>query len=273
MGRTQRSLDHIVLAVSDLEVAAARYEALGFTLTPRAEHAWGTANRLAQFAGRCFIEILSVDRPQKVAEHSRTLPERGFDFGGFNRDFLGQREGASMLVLSGGDARADCASFAPLGGHPPFDFERKATLPDGSSAKVAFSLAFASDPALPHCGFFTCQNHFPDVFWKPAFQGHANGAETITVVVLAADEPGRHAAFLERFTGAASQEISGGLRFALGEQAVLLLEPRAAEARFPGERVSVSEPHFFGIVLKSSSRRGVVTPAAEACGMAIAWED
>ncbi len=272
MGNSQRSLDHIVLAVRDLEVAAARYEALGFTLTPRAEHPWGTANRLAQFAGRCFIELLSIDRPQVLADHAKTLPDQAFDFGSFNRDFLGRREGASMLVLSGEDARADCTRFAKLGGHPPFDFERKATLPDGSSAKVAFSLAFASDPALPQCGFFTCQNHFPEVFWKPAFQGHANGAETMTAVVLAAEEPARHAAFLETFTGAAGRDVAGGLTFALGTQELLVLSPDAVERLFPGERVTDKDPQLFGIRLKSSTREAGVTPSSEACGMAILWE-
>ena len=272
MASSQRSLDHIVVAVRDLEVAAARFEALGFTLTPRAEHPWGTANRLAQFAGRCFIELLSIDRPQVLARHAETLPDQAFDFGSFNRAFLGRREGASMLVLSGEDARADCKRFAALGGHPPFDFERRATLPDGSSAKVAFSLAFASDPALPQCGFFTCQNHFPEVFWKPAYQGHANGAETMTAVVIAAAEPARHAAFFETFTGASGRDVGGGLAFALGSQELLVLTPGAAEQRFPGERVSESDPHLFGICLRSRTREAGVTPSVEACGMAILWE-
>jgi catechol 2,3-dioxygenase-like lactoylglutathione lyase family enzyme len=35
---TGRAIDHVVLAVRDLDRAAARYEQLGFTLTPRASH-------------------------------------------------------------------------------------------------------------------------------------------------------------------------------------------------------------------------------------------
>ena len=269
----QRSFDHVVLAVRDLDAAAERFRALGFTLTPRAEHAWGTTNHLAQFAGRCFIEILTVDRPELLARHVEGLDPEAWDFGRHNRDFLAKREGASILVMSGSDSRADAAAFASYGGHPPFDFERQATLPDGSHAKVAFSLAFASDPALPDCGFFTCHNRFPEVFWKPDFQAHANGTQTMTAVVMAAPDPARHEAFLETFTGRPAEETAGGLRFPLASgQELLVLEPSAVPAHFPGQAAVAPGPHFFGIRLRSDRPGPAVTPAAEACGLAIAWE-
>lgn len=46
----------------DLDAAAASYEDLGFTLTPRAFHPdnMGTSNRLAQFKDETFIELLEV---------------------------------------------------------------------------------------------------------------------------------------------------------------------------------------------------------------------
>ena len=50
-----RGIDHLVLAVRDLEKARTFYQRLGFTLTPRAQHPWGTANHLAQLNG-CFLE-------------------------------------------------------------------------------------------------------------------------------------------------------------------------------------------------------------------------
>jgi len=268
----QRSFDHIVLAVRDLEAAAARFRELGFTLTPRAEHSWGTANHLVQFAGRCFIEILTVDRPEVLARHVEALAPDAWDFGRHNRDFLEKREGGSILVLSGSDSRADAERFAPYGHHPPFDFERQATLPDGSHAKVAFSLAFASDPAMPDCGFFTCHNRFPDVFWKPDYQEHANGTRTMTEVVMAAADPSRHEAFLETFTGAAAEATEGGLSFRLGDQRLLMLQPSAIPARFPGEQVRQGGPQFFGIRLKSDLPGPASTPAATAYGLAIAWE-
>ena len=61
-----RAIDHVVLTVRDLDAAAITYQRLGFTLTPRAAHddQMGTSNRLAQFRGRNFIELLEVDRPE-----------------------------------------------------------------------------------------------------------------------------------------------------------------------------------------------------------------
>ncbi|HAJ21602.1 MAG TPA: hypothetical protein DCL95_16335, partial [Rhodospirillaceae bacterium] len=52
-----RGLDHLVLAVTALNDARETYTQLGFTLTPRAEHSWGTANQLVQLQGS-FLEVL-----------------------------------------------------------------------------------------------------------------------------------------------------------------------------------------------------------------------
>ena len=41
---------------------------------------------------------------------------------------------------------------------------------------VAFSLAFTSDARMPEAGFFTCQHHFPENFWRLEYQRHQNGA-------------------------------------------------------------------------------------------------
>jgi catechol 2,3-dioxygenase-like lactoylglutathione lyase family enzyme len=52
-----RAIDHVMLAVRDLDRTALSYQELGFTLMPRAAHEdrMGTSNRLAQFRGRNFI--------------------------------------------------------------------------------------------------------------------------------------------------------------------------------------------------------------------------
>jgi len=80
----QRGIDHLVLRVRDLEAAAARYSAFGFTMKPRAEHPWGTDNRLVQL-DRNFLELVTVARTERIVE-----PTPGdFGFGAFSRDFLG----------------------------------------------------------------------------------------------------------------------------------------------------------------------------------------
>jgi hypothetical protein len=67
--------------------------------------------------------------------------------------------------------------------------------------KLAFSLAFAVDETSPNVRFAVCQHHFPENFWNPAFQTHANGAKGVPGVALVADNPTDHHIFLKAFTG------------------------------------------------------------------------
>lgn len=243
-----RLIDHLVLCVRDLGRAGNAYERLGFTLTPRAAHPWGTGNRLAQL-GRNFLELLGLDDPARIP-----APKPGeFGFGAFNRDFLARREGMSMLVFAGIDADADRAEFAAqgLGQFARFDFSRDAKLPDGATARVGFSLAFAARADWPEAAFFTCQQHAPEHFWKPDYQRHANTALNVTEVVMAAAEPAAHADWLARLTGAEAMPVTGGYAFTAQDarrvpSRVTLLSHAALLARLPEAQVNGATPHFAG---------------------------
>jgi catechol 2,3-dioxygenase-like lactoylglutathione lyase family enzyme len=93
-----RAIDHLVLAVSDLEAAREAYRRMGFTLTPPAQHPWGTTNSLVQLQGN-FLELLAVTEPEKILAPE---PSR-FSFGAFNQTFLKRRQGLSMLVFESKD--------------------------------------------------------------------------------------------------------------------------------------------------------------------------
>src|SRR6202035_5071271 len=165
----------------------------GFTVGARNRHPWGTHNRIVQLKN-CFVEILEVAEPGKIAPHK----EGSFSFGAFNRDFLAAREGFSMLILGSSNASLDAQGFeaAGIGGFEVFDFAREGKKPDGTPVKLAFSLAFAADPASPNVRFAACQHHFPENFWDPAFQTHANGAKAVSGAALVADNPAGHQTFL-----------------------------------------------------------------------------
>jgi Glyoxalase-like domain len=147
----------------------------------------------------CYIEILEIAEPEKIVPHD----VRSFSFGAFNRDFLARREGFSMLILNSSNAADDARSFeaSGIGDFKVFDFAREGKKPDGTAVKLAFSLAFASDPASPDLRFAVCQHHFPENFWDPAFQTHANGTKTVPGAVMVADNPTGHHIFLKAFTG------------------------------------------------------------------------
>jgi catechol 2,3-dioxygenase-like lactoylglutathione lyase family enzyme len=190
-------LDHVVHAVRDLDAAAELYRRLGFTVGARNRHAWGTHNHLVQLPG-FFIELLTVAEPEKLGSD-------GFSalFGTFNRIFLKDREGFSLLILESDDATTDAARFrsAGIGVSEAIRFEREGKRPDGSTVKVGFSLAFARDAKAPAIGFAACQQHFPENFWNPTFQQHPNTANAIEAAVLVAEKPSDHHAFLSAFAG------------------------------------------------------------------------
>ena len=240
----KRGIDHLVLSVADLDTARRRYESFGFTTTPRAEHPFGTANSLVQFREN-FLELLSVVNPDKIPP---ARPDH-FNFGAFNERFADKRQGMSMLVLQSNDARRDRAEFLANGlrTYEPFDFSRQATLPDGSQVTVSFSLAFVSDERMPEAGFFVCQQHAPEYFWKPEYQRHDNGATDIAETVMVGDDPASFSAFfagLEGRENVSTADDALTVATSLGDVTMLTLARFAA--RFPnaGLAEAPSTPHF-----------------------------
>jgi hypothetical protein len=269
-----RALDHVVLAGPDLAAAAARYEALGFTLTPQAWHddRMGTTNRLAQFPGRTFVELLEVDRPAGLMDHGAGV----FGFGAWNRDYVAVREGASMIVFRTENARDDIARWRALGidTYDPFDFERQAATPEGDTVTVGFSLGFATSPEMPELAVFACEQRAPEHFWKPAYQEHPNGARDLAGVVLVADDPARTAGFFGRLFGGAVEPVDGGASVACGPHRIEVLTPEATRARDPGWNGEPGEGALAaGLLVRGEGDGRPVVPAAEANGAFIQWSE
>ena len=265
-----RRLDHLVICVRDLAQAALDWQRLGFNLTPTGVHPFGTSNRLAMFANN-FLELLAVTDPAAVPP---AAPGR-FSFAAHNQDFLGSAEGMSMLALHSADAHADAARFKAghIGDYAPFDFGRDAVLPGGGTARVAFSLAFATDPAMPGIAFFTCQQrHPPELFWKPDYQRHPNGALRVIEVVMSAPEPAEHRDFLERLTESTAELARGQLTVGERGDRITVLGPQEIARRLPGltgepsprfcaARVAVTDLDATARVLKNNGAEFEVTGA------------
>jgi catechol 2,3-dioxygenase-like lactoylglutathione lyase family enzyme len=223
-----RGLDHIVHAVRDLDSAAAIYRSLGFTVGARNRHPWGTHNYLVQLPG-FFIELLTLAEPDKLGDDGISML-----FGRYAGDFLNEHEGLALLILESRDARADARAFrsAGIAASEAIRFEREGRRPDGMPVKVGFSLAFAEDPAAPDIHFAACQQHYPENFWNPAFQKHANGASGIAGIVAVAEEPARHRGFLEAFTEASSASRDDGLWLDTPRGTITVVTPAAFTARY-----------------------------------------
>jgi hypothetical protein len=283
-----RHIDHIVVAVRDLDAAGRLYEQLGFQVGTRNRHPWGTENRLIQFA-TSFVELVTVGQGADIEPHG----SRAFSFGAFVRDHLARREGLAMVVLSTADATADAAAFAKagIGDFEPFRFARQGRRPDGSDVEVAFTLAFASDPSAPHAGCFVCQHHFPENFWNGVFQRHPNRALNISAVAMTADAPEAHRPFLEAFTGTGATSPAGhDLSIPLERGRLEVVTPDDAAELYGSVEIDRHEPAWvaFAVPVADMSVAAarldagaipyqhigsrIVVPASAALGVAIAFE-
>ncbi|MHA1538452.1 MAG: VOC family protein, partial [Alphaproteobacteria bacterium] len=176
-------------------------------------------------------------------------------------------EGMAMLVFESRDAHADHADFMAGGltTYPVFDFSRKAKLPNGEQASVAFSLAFVTHEAMPQAAFFTCQQHAPEYFWKPDYQRHINGAQEIGEIVMVADEPGQWRGFFEGMQGAGSARLEAGrLSLATARGTLSVMTPDAFAGRFPGEAAPADRqgPVFAAAIVRVSDQKTLLRTLA-----------
>jgi hypothetical protein len=109
-----------------------------------------------------------------------------------------------MLAFESRDIATDVADFksSGIGMSDALPFTREATLPDGATMTVGFTLAFARDELLPHVGFFAIQHRDAAMFYKSALQQHANGAAGILGAIFVAERPADHRRFFAYVTGA-----------------------------------------------------------------------
>jgi hypothetical protein len=243
-----RPLDHVVVCVRDLEGSRQAWQALGFTATPRGVHPWGTSNHLVLFQGN-FVELLAL------TADPRSLPAPGpgeLGFAAFVGGLLARRQGLGMLVLKSEDTAADLKAWeaAGLRTWAPLSFSRAATLPDGGQARVAFALAFATDPRMPECVFFTCHHETPELVWRAEYQAHDNGALAITEVVMVAEDPPALRDFFLALVGPGSAIRSDGhLVVRAGGGRVTVMPPERFAARFPGAELPAgpASPHLAGL--------------------------
>jgi len=283
-----RRIDHLVIAVQDLDEAGSFYRRLGFQVGARNRHPWGTENRIVQLP-QSFIELITVGEGAAIAPHRASA----YSFGAFVQDYLRDREGLAMLVLDSQDAEADAALFAQkgIGAFEPFHFERSGKRPDGSETKVAFTLAFASADDSPKAGFFVCQQHFPENFWNPEFQRHDNGAAQISSVTLSAPDPERLRAFLTAFTGVQpASPDRDDLSFRLGDSHIDVLTPDDAAENYGSVEAELDQPSFVAYAVRVEDIHAhaklldaaeipyqhigsrLIVPASAAFGVAIAFE-
>jgi 4-hydroxyphenylpyruvate dioxygenase-like putative hemolysin len=164
----QLAIDHVVIAVRDLDAAAAGFRALGFTLTPRGFHSIGSQNHCIMFAGT-YVELLAapVEHPW-LDYYRRFLRQHG--------------DGLAAVALATRDADA---AYAELRAHgvaakSPMDLSRPV---EGGVARFRL-VQIDGTP-----GVFVCQHLTRELVWRREWQAHANGAAELVGISLAATKP------------------------------------------------------------------------------------
>ncbi len=166
----KRAIDHVVVVVEDLDDAARSFQDHGFTVTPIADHPFGTSNRLV-VTEKSYLELVSVTSPHLIpasgfaAEIAARVTER--------------RLGIAFLMLKTDDADAEHSALSESGNAKGgvLHFERTAPLVGGGSTRAAFSVAFTIDGRASYC-----QHHTPGAIWDPAAMRHDNGARRLTAI-------------------------------------------------------------------------------------------
>jgi catechol 2,3-dioxygenase-like lactoylglutathione lyase family enzyme len=261
-------LDHVIIAVADLDKAAATYRKFGFTLTPRGLHEGkGTGNHCIMF-GSTYVELLGV------------VDETGAQ-GRLAQRVKGRGEGGIGIAYGADDADKIAASLRAAGvnAEEPVELARPLDL-DGKRDTVRFRNVMLPDLKLPATMQFVCTHVTPELTRaRREWQLHPSGATGVAAVIVAHETPTDERAEFEALFG--KDRTDGRL-----DNTEIKLAPRATiEAEYGkdalegapregivGITIRVNEVDAVGAMLDMGrlphreTKSGIVVPAKTAHG-------
>jgi len=199
------AIDHLVIAVRDLETAAEDYRSLGFTVVPGGRHLGvGTHNALIAFADTSYIELIAFYEARD--DHRWWAPLRR---GGGLVDFCLQTDDLA------GDAQALRGAGVDIGDAEPRDRAR----PDGVEVRWTFALARGAHRGV--APFIIADVTGRDVR-VPGERSHANGATGVGGVTVAVSDVAIVRGWYSKVLGPPGEDVQrpdvdgAGVRFAVG---------------------------------------------------------
>ena len=157
-------IDHVIVAVRELENARTAWSRLGFTLSPRGRHiGQGTANYCVMFPSD-YLELLGI---VDAADSVERLDA-----------FLARREGPMAAAFApAGTAEEARAALLRRQLHPsePRPLARQIELPQGT-VLPRFSLISLPPDETPGLDSFLCSHLTPALMRRPEWLAHPNGA-------------------------------------------------------------------------------------------------
>ena len=210
-------LDHIGIAVRDLDAASAQFRRLGFKLTERGYHTLppetpggprpraGTANHCAMLE-RGYLELIGISDPA---------------YGGRLKADIERYQGVHIVAFGTDDAAATSRTLRdrglPIGESRPL--ERPIEEPDGAQLARFEIVDFPRD-LIPEGHFFAIRHLTRDLLWKPPLLAHPNGAKSLESLTIAVADPADFRTRLDRCLGVGPDE-AGGFKLAAGRVSVV----------------------------------------------------
>jgi hypothetical protein len=234
-------LHHIGLINSSLEMSAACYERLGFTLTPvslpriipepgRVPETFGAGNRHAIFTHN-YLELLGVVNPQKWAAFPRE--QRG----PYDLDLpLSRYEGLHVMHF-GTDhiemvkERLDKQGVACSGIR---EFQRNVQTQTGEHMMKARTIHFPPE-SNPEGLLQIAQHDTPGLVFQERYMHHRNGALALTEIMIVTETPRIYAAKYERYSGHMGKCIANNhFVVDLGLSRITVIDPERLMELIPG---------------------------------------
>jgi hypothetical protein len=190
------SLDHVVVTTPDLDLAATRWAALGFQLSPRGRHeSLGTENHTAMFADGVYLELLGVADPGPGNVQ-------------FQAAIREHPDGVGGLALKTSDA-ARFAAMRPRLCEAAVSFSREVVI-EGSGREARFTVVRLVPGATPLPSVFACQHHTPELVWRSELLSHPNGVVALAAVAFEGPAPASEARAVAYAMGASSAPFGPG---------------------------------------------------------------
>lgn len=235
-------IDHIVIAVPDLEVAAGDFEQLGFTVVPGGRHPVGTHNVLISFADGSYIEIIAFYRDNP--DHRWWRP-------------LQKGEGLVDFCMQTDDLAGDTAKLRSAGVDIDDPVPWSRARPDGYQLKWVLSLA-----REPHRGVapFLIQDETPRKERVPQRFDHKNGVAGIDTVTVAVDDLPTVTEWYKSVLGSDGKPIkreelqAEGGRFRIGPHLLDFIEPTSKKSPLK-EWLKLRGPSPYAATLLTKSGR------------------
>ena len=204
------SLDHVGVMVRDLAAGAARWDHLGFALTPVSrqrgklpgrddEGPWASANRCAVFE-RGYLELIGLVDPVAFNPWAR---------------FMDRFEGIHLVALRVPNADHAYAELAARDAqvHPTVQRERRIDLA-GREETMRFRNVFSRDEAHPEARYIVIEHQTPQFLWQADAPLHPNGARALLATTVVAANAAAQIERLGALLGVAPHRTpEGAMRF------------------------------------------------------------